>query len=73
MKTCGADLAARHKQRGLSAAPELAVSQIKLLMESCPDPGEVRLVSEMARRTEAAVTSIRVEEGQSILVPFRVN
>ena len=73
LKTCGADLAARHRQRGLSAAPELAVSQIKLLLESGPDPGEVRLVSELARRTEAAVTSIRVEEGQSILVPFGVN
>ena len=75
LKTCGADLAARHRhqQRGQSAAPELPVSQLRLLLESGPDPGDVALVSQLARRVEAAVTSIRVEEGQAILVPFGVN
>ena len=72
LKVSGADLAVRHsnQKRGLVRAPELSVSQLKLLLESDPDPGDITLVSEMARRTEVAVTSIRVEEGQSILVLF---
>ena len=75
LRTCGADLAARHRhqQRGQSTVPELPVSQLRLLLESGPDPGDVTLVSQMARRVEAAITSIRVEQGQAILVPFGVN
>ena len=72
LKVSGADLAVKHSnhKRGVVRAPELSVSQLRLLLESGPDPGDITLVSQMARRTEVAVTSIRVEEGQSILVPF---
>ena len=52
---------------------ELPASQVRLLLESDPDPGDVMLVSEMARRVEATMASIRVEEGQCIVVPFGVN
>ena len=52
---------------------ELPASQVRLLLESDPDPGDVMLVSEMARRAEATMASIRVEEGQCIVVPFGVN
>ena len=71
LKISGADLAVRHSSKNrVGAAPELSVSQLRLLLESGPDPGDVTLVSGMARRAEMTVTSIRVEEGQSILVPF---
>ena len=71
LKISGADLAVRHSnKKRVGAAPELAVSHLRLLLESSPDPGDITLVSEMARRAEMTVTSIRVEEGQSILVPF---
>ena len=72
LKVSGADLAVKHsnhKRRG-GRAPELSVSQLRLLLESGPGPEDITLVSEMARRTEVVISSIRVEEGQSILVPF---
>ena len=75
LRACGAEIAARHRpqHRDQGPAPEIPVTQLRLVLESDPDPGDISLVTGVARRTEAALTSIRVEEGQSIVVPFGVN